>query len=382
MGTTEEAPVTDMYTEYGDHYIAVNEAGRLRSKPPMWQPSRPFPEAYQRPMDKGIENGHLVFFIHGGLNDLDGVIKQIKRFSTEFADQPWHLIHLAWDTGWGSALNDIIGRLRSWMSWKNILRLLSIVLPWNWFGIRRVLLRATAYFGGIIWKREYDTAVAATRAPGPNSQARDRGFYRAFNYLNDAVTEGDGVRISFVTDSAGSIVANYLLTLIATEFTNLAGRVSNYIPMAPACHATHFQDSLSPIQTANQTVVMTLTPELEEADNVGPVYDKSLLWAIHDLFELGWKRKELTRFHLPIRSEYPIDHLWNRAILGIEVQIAELESRDTDPLDRGFGGTVSWAQSNETVTIGGKTRVWTESPDHSTFDSDPVTLESIKMLLS
>ena len=42
----------DMFTDYGEHYIAVNEAGRLRSKLPMWQPWRPFEEAYQRPIDE------------------------------------------------------------------------------------------------------------------------------------------------------------------------------------------------------------------------------------------------------------------------------------------------------------------------------------------
>ena len=55
----------DMWTEWGTHYIAVNEAGRLRSKPPMWDPRTDFGEAITRPIDAGIENGHIVFFVHG-----------------------------------------------------------------------------------------------------------------------------------------------------------------------------------------------------------------------------------------------------------------------------------------------------------------------------
>ena len=78
----------DMFTQYGDHYIAVNEAGDLRSKPPMWQPDRPYHEAYQRPINAGIENGHIVFFIHGGGNDVSGVIDRIQRFSDEFRAEP------------------------------------------------------------------------------------------------------------------------------------------------------------------------------------------------------------------------------------------------------------------------------------------------------
>ena len=55
--------------------------------------------------------------------------------------------------------------------------------------------------------------------------ARDRGFHRAFAYLNSRLQPGDGVRVSFVLHSAGAIVANYLLERIVSEFANLKHRV-------------------------------------------------------------------------------------------------------------------------------------------------------------
>ena len=357
------------------------KAGRLRSKPPMWQPGRSYREAYRRPINAGIRNGHVVFFIHGGLNDTKIVTERIRRFSEEFKDEPGHLVHLAWDTGWGSALDDIIAELTTLRSWSNIIRLLGFLLPWNWFGYRRVLRGPAAHFGGILWKSEYDTAVAATRPTRLMSRPRNRGFYRAFKYLNDRVKENDGVQISFVVESAGSIVANYLLTLISMRFRKLAGRVRNYILLAPACHVTHFQESMSSVRTGHQTAVLALTPQLEERDSMA-VYDRSILWAVHDLFEARWKQNEFKRFRLPIRSPYPISDPWNRSILGIEQQIADLEARGTDALDRSFGGRVGWAHTDESVSIGGSApRVWTKSTTHTGFDEDPTTLESIKLLL-
>lgn len=112
------------------------------------------------------------------------------------------------------------------------------------------------------------------------------------------------------------------------------------------------------------------------------VYDKSILWAVHDLFERGWKRKDFTRYRLPVRTRYPIRAPWNRAILGVERLVADLESAGVDRLDRGFGGSVSWAHTDELVSIGGsQPRVWTGSTTHGGFDSEPITVESIKLLL-
>ncbi|MGH2544609.1 MAG: Clp protease N-terminal domain-containing protein, partial [Ardenticatenaceae bacterium] len=111
---------TDLYTQYGDNYVAVNEAGQLRSKPPMRRPGSDYEESYKRPIDAGISKGHIVFYVHGGLNDLPIVARRIIRYAEVYADEPWHLIHLAWDTSWGSSIDDNIFRLNSLDSWRNI----------------------------------------------------------------------------------------------------------------------------------------------------------------------------------------------------------------------------------------------------------------------
>ena len=321
-----------------------------------------------------------MFFIHGGLNGLHRVVSRIERFSQEFGNEPWHLIHLAWDTSWGSSLDDAIRRLNSPRAWKNVLRIAGFLLPWNWFGERRILHGPAAYFGSAIWRSEYDTAVAATKAPGLFNRPMNRGFYRAFKYLDDKVRDGDDLKISFVVHSAGGIVANYLLKLIETDFRNLTTRISNYVLLAPSCHVNQFQDSLSRIKIANQVVVLTLTPEWEEKDNIF-IYDKSLLWAIYDLFEAKWSQRDYSRLRIPARFEYPVNTSWNRAILGIEQLITDLETRDTDRLDRSLGGAVTWAKTGQPVSIGGgPPRVWTESTTHS-MDNDQTTLDSIKFLL-
>ncbi len=346
----------------------------------MWQPGRPYQEAYHRPIDAGIKNGHLVFFIHGGLNDLAGVIERVLRFSKEFETERWHLIHLAWDTSWGSGWDAVIRRGLTRRFWRSLSTLPSLLLPWNWLQLARALRGPTAYFGGIMWKSQYATARAALRSPGSRSHARERGFYRAFKYLNEAVVENDGVQISFVVHSAGSIVANYLLDLVSTEFTNLTNRVKIYILLAPACHVTQVQKSLSNIQMGNQAVVFALTPELERADSI-IVQDKSLLWAIHDLFEAKWSHRDFNRFRIPIEPKASLRDPWNRGLLGLEELVAALEKRVSKPIDRSFGGKLRWAHSNEVVSLAGMNRAWTESTRHGDFDDDGTTLESIRILL-
>ena len=264
MSTVDQA--TELYTKYGDQYIAVNEVGQLRSRPPMRRPDSKYGESYQGPIDAGLSKGHIVFYIHGGLNDLPTVTKRIIKFDEEFKDEPWHIIHLAWDTSVGSSIDDNILKLVSIRSLRNLLRLARIVFPWNWRSYKRRLLGPAAYFGGTIWSSQYDTALAATSKPRMLSRARNNGFYRALKYLEEKVRPGDGIKISFVVHSAGSIVSNYLLNVIASDFKNLRDRVTNYILLAPACHVTQFEEAASAVDRSGRTLVMVLPPALEEAD--------------------------------------------------------------------------------------------------------------------
>jgi len=370
-----------MWALYGDHYIAVNEDGRLRRKPPLRPLDVPFNEAYQRPINAGIARKHLVFFIHGGLNDLADVTDRIQKYQAVFGAEPWHLIHLAWDTSWGSSIDDVILSFQTWRSWSNLVRLARSARPWNWFGRQRLLHQPAAYFGSVIWKSHYETALAATGLRRMTNGPRDRGFHRAFQYLNDSVRVGDDVGISFVVHSAGSIVANYLLGLLETDFPKLKERVRRYILLAPACHVTQLEKTLPTVTSARLPVSMTLTAAQEMADSI-VIYDWSLLWAIHDLFEAGWGAKDYERFRIPVRPGRHRD-LRNTAILGLAKQLSDLENQLSDPFDRTLGGRVQWAASGEEIAIDGVgPRVWTKSATHGGFGSDPATLSSLKLLLA
>ena len=383
MSTDPSAASSTFYDQYGANYIAVNEDGNLRSKSPMWNEGLAYSQAYSRPIDAGVAKGHIVFFIHGGLNDLVGVQDRIERFAVRFTNERWHLIHLAWDTSIGAAIDDIIAKLDSWRSWRNILRFLQIALPWNWFGRRRELLRdPLRYFGSVVWKSEYTTALEATRSPAEGSVDRARGFYRSFAYLNEAVKDNAGVRISFVVHSAGSIVANYLLTRIHTDFPALRDRINTYVLLAPACHVTQFQDSLKPISLPKPGVVMALTSALEQADSI-KIDKGSLLLHVYDRFEANWKPEDFTDLQIPMRSDLPSDNLWNRAILGVEDHVAGLEQHGAEALDRSFGQDVAWAHTGEEIEIRQPPpQTWTAAQTHGDFDDDPTTLESIKKLLA
>lgn len=387
MSTDTQADQGNMYTQYGQHYIAVNEEGQLRSKPPMWQTGAPYQEAYQKPIDAGLAKGHLVFFIHGGLNNLESVEERIKSYDQEFSGEPWHLVHLAWDTDIGASADEILSRWSRPTAWENIVRILGYLLVWKLSRESMFRREPAVYFGGIIWRNHYDTANAAITRPAANSADRDRGFYRSFQYLNSVIQDKPDAKISFIVHSAGSIVANYLLELIASEFPNLAGRVRNYILLAPACHVSHFHQALSRVETERPPMILNLTPELEEADRVGlpdsvSAYDKSILWAVHDRFEAGWSIDDLKRYRIPVQANVPERDTSNWGILGLEDQLTELGQRPNSLLEWTPPRIVERVQTGQSVPLAGHAeRVWTAARDHGAFDGDPTTFQSIKQLL-
>ena len=379
------------YHKHHNHFIAVNERGRLRRTWPMHDPSRPFSKAYQDPIDAACSRGtqHIVFFIHGGLNDLDGVVSRVERFDDNFRDEPWHLIHLAWDTSVISGIDDALGRFKGWNAWKNLYRAVKGFLYFRITVKRSQLRRPIAYFGETFWRSEYDTALRATAAPEGPGGDRENGFFRAFDYLNERARDNPQLRISFVVHSAGSMVANYLLMLISQRLEHLRARIHSYILLAPACHITHFEESVAVSRFEKAPVVMTLTPTLDREGRVGidyfglnNIYDQSLLWAIYELFEAQWKLEDFRRYGVPLKSSHDPQDLWNRSLLGLEEQVKTLSGSGQDSLDRTFQRGVAWAQSGQKVVIDGSDRVWTDARRHGAFADDPTTQESIKRLLS
>ncbi len=233
-----------------------------------------------------------------------------------------------------------------------------------------------------MWKSNYDTAADATRAPTENSPDRDNGFFRTFAYLSQRVAEGADVQISFVVHSAGAVVSNYILELISESFPNLHDQVRNYILLAPACHTTHFRSAINASPASGNTAVLTLSPEKELADDI-EVAEKSLLWAIYNLFEANWKGSDFSKYQLPLNSDFPAGNVRNRGLLGVECLIAELETLPVPPFDRHFGMGVGWAATGEEVQLGSlPLHIWTNADTHGAFDDDQTTLESVKLLLA
>ena len=151
--------------------------------------------------------------------------------------------------------------------------------------------------------------------------------------------------------------------------------------MAPACHVTQFEDTLAGVEIGRTAVVMTLTPAQELADSI-IIAEKSLLWAIHNLFEANWKAADYRTFRIPLSVDRPFGDLRNTALLGLERLMSNLENRTSDPFDRAVGGRVVWAASDQAVQLAElPSRVWTRSTTHGGFGSDATTIESLKLLL-
>ena len=359
--------------KYGDHYIAVNEDGKLRSKHPMWRAGKPYSHAFKRPINAGIDSNHIVFFIHGGLNTLQSTVQRIQSMDKEFRGEPYHLVHLAWDTSLGSSIDDMVAKMISVGGMADTYRALLSKMPWNWSKSRSPRYDPIAYFGGVVWKSQYDTALSATSKPKGIPSDRNAGFYRAFEHLNRCTVYNPKLRISFVVHSAGSIVSNYLIRAMKEDFPELATRVSNYILLAPACHITQFTEA-EQVLSRTKRVVLSLGSEFEQK-NYSSIYSKSILWAVYDMFESAWGKKDFERYTLPFVESSQHNPRRNRYVLGLDEQV---QAYDKAKIGKG----IYWASTGQKTSIKGTKRVWTNARTHSEFISDPTTIESLKILLS
>lgn len=215
----------------------------------------------------------LVVIAHGGLNSKDAAIARARALGRYFIGNGCYPLFMVWKTGFWETLGDIFndhfqrepalaGGIRDAVAGAGDLLLEKTV--------GRPLVKP-------IWSEMKENASFA-------SQPTRGGDLLVTALQNLASTWGDDLEIHLLGHSAGSIFLGWLLDLIAAR--ELLGRVRSLHLYAPACTVQFANRHFAPLDALMQrTYIDMLSDENELDDNVGKVYQKSLLYFVSNALE-------------------------------------------------------------------------------------------------
>jgi hypothetical protein len=320
------------------HYIHVDD-GAFVGKMPYDNTSDTFEETAAL-LIKNEELGeterynHLLFYAHGGLNDLrDGVARATATIDG-FKRNGIYPVFYLWRTGLQNVTADILRRLFEQ----------ALGRAGNFTDMTdRLLEKKLRPLGKPIWsemKLDARLSFADSGSDGIGSA------WTATRSLLKAATarKNQPLRVHFIGHSAGAILLGQLFARARAEKLELAGMTDTVSLFAPAASWDFFAENLSPLarQLAKENfAVYNLTDEAERADTVAEFYRKSLLYLVSQALE--------SDISLPISG---MDIFWrdHRKPKTIAYYLAGKKSQGVVP---------------------------SQSTSHGGFDNDPVTMNHV-----
>ena len=217
---------------------------------------------------------HLLFYAHGGLNNIEASARRIVAMKEVFKKNGIYPFHFMYDTGLLEEIKDVVLRKKS-------------VLDKRAGGfsdfVDRLIEMAARPVGRAIWREMKQGACSPFEPNNAGSQTID-AFLRAFNNYN-------AKKIHIVGHSTGAILLAALLKMPSWE-SGAKVHIDTCALMAPACTIQLFKDVYIRFLTDNSTspkikklVIYNLDDNLESGDNVTPFYNKSLLYLVSNSFE-------------------------------------------------------------------------------------------------
>jgi pimeloyl-ACP methyl ester carboxylesterase len=280
------------------------------------------------------EYQHLLVYAHGGLNSVTDSASRVAAMRDTFKANGVYPLHFMYDTGILEELKDVIigkksaaeERAGGFSDWTD-----------------RLIERATHRPGRALWREmKSDAALAFARKTSPGTQTLE-AFLTAF-----AHPKATPKKIHLVGHSTGGILHAHLIEALAALKIKL--RLGSINLLAPAATVDLFKQAYIPalgsgIFGVDEMHVYNLTDEVEEDDNVGMVYRKSLLYLVSRAFEE--------------RIEPP------EALLGMQ--------RSSKDLEKLHPKSLFFHYSNGR----GSSKARTASTSHGGFDNDPATMNSV-----
>ena len=270
-------------SEIAGHYIHVRN-GELVDEPPYDSTFASVDETANflrqdgERSDKECSYDHLMFYAHGGLNNLEDAVVRAGAMTEGFKRNRIYPIFYIWRTGIGDSATEVMKSVRDRILGRagGVLDNLSDAL----------VERVAADLGKMLWEdMKKNAALCAAKDQG--GRPSGAGWEASRRLIEAARKRKNPLKVHFVGHSAGAIFLGDLFARASAEkFALDAATISLF---APACTTDFFSRKLAPLATGMASPgsfgFYHLSDSAERDDNVANVYRKSLLYLVSNAFE-------------------------------------------------------------------------------------------------
>ncbi|MCB9500458.1 MAG: C1 family peptidase [Deferribacteres bacterium] len=277
-------------------------------------------------------NRHILFYVHGGANNVKATAKTVNRWREVFAQNGVHEIHLMWESGLFEELTDILLGKEQQASQRA-----AGISDWT----DRLIERLVQPLGYALWAEMQNDAKRAFRRGGAGVDVVAKLISRLLEMNPD-----ERPRIHLVGHSAGGVWLAYLLQ---KWFALHGPTIDNLILFVPACTAKLYNKQIYPtIQSGGVKGLhhFQLDDAREQGDNVALIYRKSILYLVSRALQ-KWRGIE--------------------PIMGMEIYKDELNGVGSDDRIQTYNPELH--------------RDATRAEDHSGFPQDATTMNKMLELI-
>ncbi len=266
-------------TEIAGHFVHIDD-GKFDDKGRYWSNLEDV-ELTANLLAESSDYQHLLFYAHGGLNSPEVSACRVAAMKNTFKENGVYAYHWMYDTGLLEELKDVVlGRERS------AKQRAGGVPDW----IDKILEKVTRVPGRALWREMKSGAELPFADPLAAVAAEYAGSQVLRTFLNALSASDKPKQIHLCGHSTGMILLTWLLQRLSQKAPQL--QIHTVSLLAPAGTVDLFTDKIQPFLKAphpdfriSEMTIYNLNHKLEKDDNVGRVYNKSLLYLVSRAFE-------------------------------------------------------------------------------------------------
>jgi len=224
----------------------------------------------------GHRYDHLLFYAHGGLNDLNDAAERAANMKEMFMKERIYPVFFLWRTGLWNAMSDVLASV-----FDRVLRCSGGVTDFT----DNIIEKLARPIVKPIWSAMKDDAKAAFSDP------MGGGGWAAAEPLIQAAQARTThpLHLHYIGHSAGSNFLGQLFARAKAERLDALTAGSSVTLFAPAISWSDFTAQLAPVAhalPAKRFSIYNLTDEAERDDQVAKLYRKSLLYLVSEALEV------------------------------------------------------------------------------------------------
>ena len=251
------------------HYVHIDD-GAYKTSGTYWSTEEDIEQTAEL-VANNAKYKHLLIYAHGGLNAPDDSARRIAAMKDTFKANGIYPFHIMYDTGVVEEIKDLIMRKETHASERT-----GGVSDW----LDRMIEGLVRKPGTLLWEEMKQDANDAFAREGAGTDALGR-------FVRHIKKSGRSVKYHLVGHSTGGIVIAHLLTTMRRNTITF----STCSLLAPAITVDLYHSTYLPVLQKktniklNDMTVYNLKDGLELDDNVGKIYQKSLLYLVSNAFE-------------------------------------------------------------------------------------------------